>query len=385
MSRQSTLKFGTKFVCDECGFSTAIKNRLVDHVNSVHLKINDKPSENQSEDTSPVPPLTPKPKPSKAKRKAEMASLSPTTPKRINLSIEGKREIIMKYDTLPKMSQESAAKELKIPRMTLRNILSKREAIIAAPKSDIKRSRVGKDAMVEDSLIKWFDMVIEKNANITHEILRDKAEDLAKKLGHDEFKASSGWLSRLLKRRDISRKKKHGEAQSSDFQASTDWLKDVWPQLRERYSSDDIFNCDETGLYYRMWPDTTLSYKHDTSRGFKKVKDRITVLVTASMTGEKKRPLIIGKSHNPRCFKNIKTFPTDYYSQRKGWMTSELYSRYLKGWDSQLRAQNRKILLLHDNCPAHNKVEEMVRLTNIELQFLPPNTTAILQGGNSIG
>ena len=37
--------------------------------------------------------------------------------------------------------------------MSLRNILSKREEIIAAPKSDKKCSRVGKDAMVEDVMI----------------------------------------------------------------------------------------------------------------------------------------------------------------------------------------------------------------------------------------
>ena len=33
---EATLRFG----CDECGYRTNIKNRLVDHVNRVHLKIN---------------------------------------------------------------------------------------------------------------------------------------------------------------------------------------------------------------------------------------------------------------------------------------------------------------------------------------------------------
>ena len=59
-------------------------------------------------------------------------------------------------------------------------------------------------------------------------------------------------------------------------------------------------------------------------------------------------------------------------------MTAEIYARWLKAWDSQLRAQNRKILLLQDNASAHN-VEGLVNLTNIELANLPPNTTAILQ------
>ena len=147
---------------------------------------------------------------SKSEREAE-------TRKRINLSIKEKREIIRKYDALPKMSQESAGNLLKIHRSTLREILSKREAIFAAPKGEIKRNRVSKGAAVEDSLIEWFDTVRDKNAIITHKILRAKAEELAKKLGHGDFTASSGWLSRLLKRRDISCKKQHGESRSSDF------------------------------------------------------------------------------------------------------------------------------------------------------------------------
>ena len=247
-----------KFVCDECGYSTNIKSRLVDHVNSVHLKINNE-SGNESEDTSPRPDVggdvcdkcgystniknrlvehvnnvhlkinnepSGTPKTSKTKRKAEMQSTS--TPKRINLSIEGKREIIRKYDSLPKMSIESAAEKLNLPKSSLWNILSKRKEIFAAPKGEMKRSRVGNDAMVENYLMRWFDTVSEKHAKITHEILRAKAEELAKKLGHDEFKASSGWLTRLLKRRDISHKKQHGEGKSSDFQGRKDWLKDVW-------------------------------------------------------------------------------------------------------------------------------------------------------------
>ena len=47
-------KKAPKFICDECGYNTNIKSRLVDHVNSVHLKINNE-SGNESEDTSPRP------------------------------------------------------------------------------------------------------------------------------------------------------------------------------------------------------------------------------------------------------------------------------------------------------------------------------------------
>ena len=315
-------KITPKFVCDECGYGTHIKSRLVNHVNNAHLKINNEPSYNQSEDTSLVPLISAKSKTPRAKRKAE-TELSPSNPKRISLSIERKKNIIESYDALPKMSQGSAADMLKIPRASLRLILSNRETIMASDNSDMKRLRVGKDVMVENCLIKWFDTVREKNAILSHEMLREKAEDLAKKLGHDDFKATPGWLQRLLKRSGIDHKKQHGEAQSSDFQGMTDWLKDIWPDLHKKYKKEDIFNCDETGLFFRMIPNGTLAFKHDKRKGTKKVKDRITVLVTASMMGEKKTPFIIGKSAKPRCFKNIKSFPCDYTSQNKAW--DELY------------------------------------------------------------
>jgi hypothetical protein len=43
-----------------------------------------------------------------------------------------------------------------------------------------------------------------------------------------------------------------------------------------------------------------------------------------------------------------------------------------------MRLRRRKILLLVDNAPVH-KINENVRLTNVAVHFLPPNTTAHLQ------
>ena len=74
----------SKLICDECGYSTSVKRRLIDHVNNVHL--NDE-SGSQSEDTSLVP-LVP-PKTPRSKPKAETALLSPSTP---NHYLKGDRE-----------------------------------------------------------------------------------------------------------------------------------------------------------------------------------------------------------------------------------------------------------------------------------------------------
>lgn len=78
------------------------------------------------------------------------------------------------------------------------------------------------------------------------------------------------------------------------------------PEFIGDYQYKDVFNCDETGLYYKALPDKTLSVKGEASKGTKVSKERLTVMFACSATGEKLRPLVIGKAENPRCFKNVK-------------------------------------------------------------------------------
>ena len=57
--------------------------------------------------------------------------------------------------------------------------------------------------------------------------------------------------------------------------------------------------------------------KNEKCAGGKLSKEMITALVTASMAGEKLPPLVIGKSANPRCFKNVKKLPLPYKHNTK--------------------------------------------------------------------
>ncbi|XP_051784514.1 tigger transposable element-derived protein 6-like [Erpetoichthys calabaricus] len=247
-----------------------------------------------------------------------------------------------------------------------------------------KRKREGKEAEVEDALNQWFAKVTThdvaaRGVHISGPILKAKAEDLAKKLGHDEFKATDGWLSRWKSRHEIKFKKAHGEKGSADADGVEKWKSSKLPELLKQFCADDIYNADETGLYYRATPDGSLCYKHETLVGSKKEMDRITVLCCSNMSGSDKRKLlVIGQSAKPRCFKGLRMdgLPVLYHANKNAWMTSEIFSKWLSEWDVELQRKSKKILLLLDNCAAHPHLDS---LKNIQLEFLPPNTTSILE------
>jgi hypothetical protein len=126
-----------------------------------------------------------------------------------------------------------------------------------------------------------------------------------------------------------------------------------------------------------MPPDKGLS--KGPTPGLKGNKVRLTYFFVANATGSERRdPLIIGKAFKPRCFKK-KTgheLGFDYKNNAKAWMTSAIYSAYLRQWDAELRTQGRHILYLHDNFSGHTVQDN---LTNIRCEFFAPNLTAHVQ------
>jgi len=106
-------------------------------------------------------------------------------------------------------------------------------------------------------------------------------------------------------------------------------------------------------------------------------KERITLLLCASSTGEKYQPLLIGKK-NPRAFKNIDftKLKLTYRNNKKAWMNYQLFNEWLDTFNKRMIFEKRSILLILDNAPVHC---HDTSLSNIELLFLPPNTTSKIQ------
>ena len=102
-----------------------------------------------------------------------------------------------------------------------------------------------------------------KGQKLSWPLLKEKAEDLAKKLGRTNFVATEGWLSRWKARHQIRYKRAHGEKGSADIKSAEEWTSTILPGLLEEYRPNEVDKADETGLYYRATPDGSLCYCHE--------------------------------------------------------------------------------------------------------------------------
>lgn len=191
---------------------------------------------------------------------------------------------------------------------------------------------------------------------------------------------SNGWLQKFQRRWQLKSWKLHGESGDADNEAMESKLPSIQERLKP-YELRDIYNADEFGLFYRMAPDKTIA--REQLEGRKKDKKRLSVLACSNADGSHKVPLlIIGNAHKPRFFKG-KTghqLGFDYHSNKKAWMTTAVFFDWLKRFDDYIgmRPGGKPVLLL-DNCSAHGTDDTILATTNVEVIFLPPNTTSKLQ------
>ncbi|KAJ8896374.1 hypothetical protein PR048_001718 [Dryococelus australis] len=122
-------------------------------------------------------------------------------------------------------------------------------------------------------------------------------------------------------------------------------------------------------------PDRTLAMKEDVCKGTKRSKEHLTVLCCNMDGSDKMKPLVICKLKKSRGFRR-KILPYDSDFNKKAWMISAVFTRWLCGFDMKIGAVNRKVVLFIDNCPAHPNLDN---LRNVELVFLQKNTTSMLQ------
>ena len=227
-----------------------------------------------------------------------------------------------------------------------------------------------------------FQKVIESNGgSTTYHILKDKAEEIWPQIpeyrGQAKPEFSVGWLNNFKQRHQIRYRIQHGEAGSVPVTAEEE-MKAVRTLCGE-YPEDDIYNMDETGLYWRSAVNRGLL--SEPLPGRKIDKSRITIALCTNATGSDRLPLcIIGHAQQPRALKgvNIEAIGCQWYHSKKAWMNTGIMAKWLQSFYRHIGT--RSVILTMDNLKAHiNAIEQAPPPSNIHIIWLPKNSTSVFQ------
>ena len=260
----------------------------------------------------------------------------------------------------------------------------------------LTRQRKGLVHEMEKLLSIWVDDHIEKNMPLSLHLIQSKARSIFDTLKTREgegctetFTASKGWFQRFRNRFNLHNRGVYGEAASADEDSAKVFIEELDKLIEEGgYRPEQIFNVDETGLFWKKMPERTYIHKEAKSMpGFKVFKDRVTLLLGGNVAGFKLKPFLIYRSQNPRALKNVNkhTLPVFYRANTKAWMTQALFEDwFINCFVPEARQYCLekgipfKILLLLDNAPGHPQHIGDLH-PNVKVVYLPKNTTSIFQ------
>lgn len=314
--------------------------------------------------------------------------------KHVTLTISQKCEIL---DQLKEgISFSFLAQKYNVGKSTIFDIKKKEEQIrsyvVKTEKGPGARKtlKTPENPQLEDALFTWFIEQRRKNVPLSGDILMEKAKYFHGRLGRGEFSASKGWLEKFKKRHGIRQLKMTGEKISNNEDAVKPFQVKFMDIIKEKdLCADQIYNADESGLYWKTIPDKTLASELErTAPGSKISKERITFMPCANASGTHKLPLlVIGKAQKPRAFASVRKLPVQYMGQKNAWVTRSIFLEWLKTYfipevKKYLSKKNLplKALLLLDNAPAHPIDEDLQSIDeDFTVLYMPPNCTALIQ------
>ena len=211
---------------------------------------------------------------------------------------------------------------------------------------------------------------------------------------YNSFKASRGYLYNLKRRRDLATIRLQGEGGTmpdDEVNALMIEFSGRLKTLMEKYNVTDeyIFNADQTALYYKRFPSSTVASKENVKdmKGTKamKSKDRITQMVCTSSVGKKCPMAYVGTSKKPRCFVEASSDIMKRYTSNKcAWFNQSVTQWWFKDvfapwFDLNVRQNKCHCIMILDNCSAHNDIDSWLlgkKLEYIHVIYLPPNVTS---------
>ncbi|XP_066970071.1 tigger transposable element-derived protein 1-like [Macrobrachium rosenbergii] len=251
---------------------------------------------------------------------------------------------------------------------------------------------------MERLLMVWLKDLNQRNVPVSLGLIQEKAresyEALVRKRGEGSgsapFVASRGWFNRFKSRANLHSLKLQEEAASSDEEVTEGFPICLAEVIREAgYTADQVFNVNETGLFWKRMPGRTyISKEEKTAPGYKVSKERLTLLLGSNASGDfKLKPLLVYLAENPRALQGIfkPQLPVIWKGNKKAWVTVGIFEEwfndhFLPAVEKYLKRKGLefKVLLVLDSAPGHpTNLGEIY--PNVKVVYLPPNTTSLLQ------
>nr|XP_053647227.1 tigger transposable element-derived protein 1-like isoform X3 [Cherax quadricarinatus] len=292
---------------------------------------------------------------------------------------------------------------------TISSILVKKkeikEADVAKGVNVLTKQRLQTIEHFEMMLWVWIDKKQLAGDSVSEAIICEKARELHANLERkmpgtsaavSEFKASRGWFDRFKKRTGIHYVERHGKTASLDKRGAEEFVDGFKEYVKaEGFLPKQVFNCDETGLFWKKMPKRTyITQEEKALQGHKPMKDRLTLLLCGNASGDfKVKPLLVYHSENPQVFKKNNIIRSKlsvmWKANSKAWVTKQIFIEWVNEVFGpsvkKYLLKNQlplKCLLLMDSAPAHPPGLEdhlLEEFSFITVKFFPPNTTPLIQ------
>ncbi|XP_004377875.1 tigger transposable element-derived protein 1 [Trichechus manatus latirostris] len=316
------------------------------------------------------------------------------------ITLDIKLEVLRRFEGGEKLSQ--IAKALGLAVSTVATIRDNKEKIkassqIATPlrASRLTRHRSAVMENMERLLSMWLEDQRQRNVPLSVSIIQEKAKSLFDDLQHEQgessqtekFSASKGWFVRFKERHCLPHFKMNSTPPSSNVDTYPEVLKSI---IKEgEYTPQQVFNVDETGLYWKRMPEGTfISVEEKAEPGFKSSKDRLMLLLGGNAAGDfKLKPLLVYHSENPSALKGYSkpNLPVIWRSNKKAWATKGIFHEWFTYFFcpavEKYCAQNdltNKALLILDSAPCH-PVNLSDLSDNVRVEYLHDSTADIVQ------
>ncbi|XP_027696752.1 jerky protein homolog-like [Vombatus ursinus] len=319
--------------------------------------------------------------------------------KRVVLTIQEKLEIIEKLEKGGNTRQlsimygigEQTVRDLKKRKAQLLSYASSSgSATLLARRKSMKQSTYKE---LDRAMLEWFNQQRAEGTPVSGIICAKQAKAFFNALGMEgDFNASTGWLTRFKQRHGIRELNYQGEKSSGDQSAAADFREDFEEFTEsERLQPEQIYNADETGLYWKSLPARTLAFENEHPIPSHKLsRERLTVLCCVNATGSHKLKLcVVGKAEHLHLLReaNPLNMPIDCFNHKEAWMDCTIFKEWFdKKFVPQVREHllskglpERAVLLL-DYAPSKPS-EGLLKSEdgNIFVKYLPPNVAALIQ------